>query len=381
MVCVVGWGWLVAVVVSTGTSTGDLFFARVFKNRQKVTTSPLKMFLTTLLLTATAVTAAPVFLYSHDASLLAGRNHYVDRGFTTKELFALHQTQDPLVFNKSPASASASSPSLLSLILVTEEPTDTFATSDNWLKQQYTAAPSSVVLPRYVHDNALAVAATQNEEVYSFKGTNYQHLARQIAQTLLDVPTTRTIVVPVQSLQNTGEFVDVGEFIIFYIFWGSSHRTHHFLLSSPPTEHIFHELIQGLEQTYSLVVVVTSKTNVAPLNVEAMLAQHLPHTTPPPLQHRSAGRKMLEDTTAPAASKKTILVGVHNSPGLMGGLLSGVFLSMTLWIAVTCLASVESAPMMVNAPPGPKEGDPQFIGTPREGTRYYPYRNQPVKEQ
>ena len=174
------------------------------------------MFLTTLLLTATAVSAAPVFLYSHDASLLAGRNHYVDRGFTTKELFALHQTQDPLVFNKSPASASSSS--LLSLILVTEGSTDTFANSDNWLKQQYTAAPSSVVLPRYVHDNALAVAATQNEEVYSFKGTNYQHLARQIAQTLLDVPTTSTIVVPVQSLQNTGEFVDVGEFIIFYIF-------------------------------------------------------------------------------------------------------------------------------------------------------------------
>jgi hypothetical protein len=226
-------GWLVAVVVSTGTAASFLFASS--KRQAKKEHPPSKMFLTTLLLTATTVSAAPVFLYSHDASLLAGRNHYVDRGFTTKELFALHQTQDPLVFNKSPASSSsASSPSLLSLILVTEEPTDTFANSDNWLKQQYTAAPSSVVLPRYVHDNALAVAATQNEEVYSFKGTNYQHLARQIAQTLLDVPTTSTIVVPVQSLQNTGEFVDVGEFIIFYIFWGSSHRTHHFLLSSPP---------------------------------------------------------------------------------------------------------------------------------------------------
>lgn len=330
----------------------------------------------------TVASAAPVFLYSHDAALLAGRNHYVDREFTTKELFALHQ--DHIVFNKSPASfAAASSSSLLSLILVTEESTDTFATSDNWLKQQYTAAPSSVVLPRYVHDHALAVAATQNEEVYSFKGTNYQHLARQIAQTLLDVPTTSTIVVPVQSLSNTGEFMDVGDFFIFLFFWGSLTESIIFSasLSPPTTEHIFQELIQGLEQTYSLVVVVTSTINVPPLNVEAMLEQHLPHTTPPPVQHRSAGRKMLEDTTAPAASKKTILVGVHNSPGLMGGLLSGVFLSMTLWIAVTCLASVDSAPMMVNAPPGPKEGDPQFIGTPREGTRYYPYRNQPVKEQ
>ena len=134
-----------------------------------------------------------------------------------------------------------------------------------------------------------------------------------------------------------------------------------------------------------------------------------------------SSRKILEASSVGAA--KELVVGVHMSPGVMGGTLAGVFLLATLWISVNCFFTIESAPMMVrwfffflsffllntwfffffflemralfcdltffllffteiqvNSPPGPSDGDPQFIGTPKEGTRFYPYMNQAVKE-
>lgn len=152
-----------------------------------------------------------------------------------------------------------------------------------------------------------------------------------------------------------------------------------FLLTIVVTEHVLKNVFHSLEETHTLLITVTSKVETKTINSETVLEQHMLSTEPETrLYHHPAARKMLEadDLVAPTATT----LGVHNSPGIIGGLLSGVFLSFTLWIAVTCLSSIDSAPMMVNSPPGPKEGDPQFIGTPREGTRYYPYKNQPVKE-
>lgn len=135
-----------------------------------------------------------------------------------------------------------------------------------------------------------------------------------------------------------------------------------------------------MEQTHPLIIVVASTVQADTLNVQDVLTTNMLKPTAATASQQQR-RKLLENNDA-AATPTLTLLGVRNSPGIMGGLLSGVFLSMTLWIAVTCLATVESAPMMVNSPPGPKDGkgDPQFIGTPREGTRYYPYMNQPVKE-
>lgn len=150
----------------------------------------------------------------------------------------------------------------------------------------------------------------------------------------------------------------------------------------------FKTLIQFLELKHQVVVVITStsETQATKLDVDLALQQGMPASAEMLIKENEissaslhpGSRRILEDVAVGAGPE--IIIGVRNSPGIMGGLIAGVFLLFTLWIAVMCLASVDSYPMMVNAPPGPKEGDPQFIGTAKEGTRYYPYMNQPVKE-
>jgi len=137
----------------------------------------------------------------------------------------------------------------------------------------------------------------------------------------------------------------------------------------------------SIEKVRPLVVAITSsamptKLNVADILSERMLSQEDQATTSS--SRSGSSRKILEASSVGAA--KELVVGVHMSPGVMGGTLAGVFLLATLWISVSCFFTIESAPMMVNSPPGPSDGDPQFIGTPKEGTRFYPYMNQAVKE-
>lgn len=72
--------------------------------------------------------------------------------------------------------------------------------------------------------------------------------------------------------------------------------------------------------------------------------------------------------------------GVHSTPAIMAGTVAGLALTFVLALTVSCLASIDSSPRMFRQPPGPKGGDPQYNGTPREGTRFYPYRNLPNPE-
>jgi hypothetical protein len=106
------------------------------------------------------------------------------------------------------------------------------------------------------------------------------------------------------------------------------------------------------------------------LDVNAVLDAGLPG--------HASRRRILSAAAAAAPIIKPY--AVRNTPSIMAGTIVGFFLLFILSIAVSCLAGIDSAPMMMQKPPGPTTGDPQFNGTPREGTRWYPYRNQPFKE-
>ena len=111
---------------------------------------------------------------------------------------------------------------------------------------------------------------------------------------------------------------------------------------------LLRDLVISIEKVRPLVVAITSsamptKLNVADILSERMLSQEDQATTSS--SRSGSSRKILEASSVGAA--KELVVGVHMSPGVMGGTLAGVFLLATLWISVSCFFTIESAPMMV----------------------------------
>ena len=142
-----------------------------------------------------------------------------------------------------------------------------------------------------------------------------------------------------------------------------------FLCTSAAAAQRLVEAVSTLHSGHVLFVVV-SASPAPTLDVDAVLGGSLPG-------HVSR-RHMLSAAAVGAPLVKPY--AVRNTPHIMAGTIVGFFLLFVLSIAISCLAGIDSAPMMMQQPPGPAAGDPQFNGTPREGTRWYPYRNQPFKE-
>ena len=155
------------------------------------------MSLILLCLVACTAGASPIFLYSHDSNLLAGRNSYID----SKATDSTHQNTLVSTTWLNPKTTQTPS-SLFSLVLLVDESMDTFATTTNWLKEEFVTAPSSVVVPQYTRN--ITAWAKQTDQVYLTRTTNYAALAQEIEHTLLESPTVRTFIVHVASLKNTG---------------------------------------------------------------------------------------------------------------------------------------------------------------------------------
>jgi hypothetical protein len=154
-----------------------------------------------LLLLASA-NAAPIFIYSNDEQLLAGRNHYVDG--STEGLFTSDPSVSALPTSLFSQKSIHSPSSVLSIILLTEEPVGTFATTDNWLKEAYVGAPSSVVVPQFEGD--LIEQLSSRNDVLRFDGNDldYTMLTEKVAHAMIETPKTRTLLISIKSLQQSG---------------------------------------------------------------------------------------------------------------------------------------------------------------------------------
>lgn len=165
------------------------------------------LFITLFCQCLTLTRASPMFIYSHKADLLGYQNEYISDSITTDDLLNLNKDSKlyKLIFNQNSVQTPLTNKErILSLILLIDESTATYATSNNWLKKEYTVAPSSVVLPYYTHDNDLI--AKERKDVFYVKGTtNSEELVKEIGQTLLQKPTIRTIVVDSPPLKNAGK--------------------------------------------------------------------------------------------------------------------------------------------------------------------------------
>ena len=152
---------------------------------------------------------------------------------------------------------------------------------------------------------------------------------------------------------------------------------------APMTASAVRHLVESMDTLFSspgLIVVSGAQADDSLLDIDRVLlsAQEAAVPAAAVSSARPGARRILQaaDTTVGV----TKFTGTRNSPAIMAGTLVGFMLLFFLYISVSCLSSIDSSPMMFIQPPGPKDGDPQFAGTPKEGTRYYPFRNQPFKE-
>ncbi len=151
-------------------------------------------FLFTTLLSVAVANAAPIFMYSN-SDVLAGRNHYVP---STPTLFTSDPTQ-PLL---PPSLFSPTIPtSILSIVLLTDASPDTFATTNNWLKEEYVGAQSSIVVPQFERDIEHDLSLRQ--DILRYDNTNYNNLQQKVTKAL--TPETTALVIKVKSLQDSGK--------------------------------------------------------------------------------------------------------------------------------------------------------------------------------
>lgn len=222
------------------------------------------------------------------------------------------------------------------------------AASLRWVKDRYDAAPASETVARVSPSAPLDPAALPEALVYDGP---VAEAAQAVARFVREDPTTTMIVVKV----------------------GAS-------ISDSATASAVQRLVESMDTLFSgpgLVVVSGAAADAAPLDIDGVLLSAQKASAPTTSARAGARRILQAAATTVGATKFT---GTRNSPAIMAGTLVGFMLLFFLSIAVSCLSSIDSSPMMFTQPPGPKDGDPQFAGTPKEGTRYYPFRNQPFKE-
>ena len=352
---------------------------------------------------ATANTGAPALAWSPDAQLLGGqKGRYLDglgpEGGMQALLGALEEKQDP-------KSASASPAFTLVVVSETLSRQEFLAPSLKWLANAFKNAASSVTVSSVEASDADKVSMPG---VSVFKGDIAAQEDIFLSQFARKNPDSNTAIVKVASLadETTGKsrlpFAFQTRWCLHFVLSISSPLPHICLVvdlvwhvvvgrvifgvtsthPSPETLCNFltflniaaavERMASAIEAAHSgrVVFVVASQSSGPALDLDSVLSSSM--------SGRQSRRHMLSSLEAAAPVPK--LYAVRNTPSIMAGTLIGFFLLFILSIAVSCLSGIDSSPMMMQNPPGPKDGDPQFNGTAREGTRYYPYRNQPFKE-
>ena len=167
------------------------------------------LFLITILLITISSAAGisnPIFLYSHDGGLLAGRNHYMSKEEVAQPLFH-SDTQHSLLPTTLFSPHNPYPQPILSLLLLTDESSHMFATTDSWLKNEYVSASSSVVVPHLNLDIVGLVTRSDVEEVNA-KTLEQKNvtLVEHLMEIITSTPTKTMFVLRVASLEKSGMF-------------------------------------------------------------------------------------------------------------------------------------------------------------------------------